>query len=138
MGRARISDLLVACLFLRSWAAAAEPAPAPVDMFGADSAKIVTWTAFSEKLTNLKKTATVEREPGQWNEYEIAARGGVVTLKINGRVVNQTEGCDVVPGKICLTSEGSEIHFRNVQITVFDRAGSRLPGGRARPILDGR
>lgn len=73
------------------------------------------------RLTNLKKTAAVEREPGQWNAYEIVARGGVVTLKINGQLVNQTSDCDAVPGKICLTAEGSEIHFRNVKISVLER-----------------
>ncbi len=72
-------------------------------------------------LTNLKKTEPSEREAGEWNHYEIVARGGEVTLKINHRVVNKTTSCDVVPGKICLTSEGSEIHFRNVKITVLDK-----------------
>ncbi len=73
------------------------------------------------RLTNLKKTEPSERKTGEWNDYEIVARGGKVTLKINGRVVNETANCDVVPGKICLTSEGSEIHFRNVKITVLDK-----------------
>jgi 3-keto-disaccharide hydrolase len=73
------------------------------------------------RLTNLKKTEPSERKAGEWNDYEIVARGGKVTLKINGRVVNETANCDVVPGKICLTSEGSEIHFRNVKITVLDK-----------------
>ncbi len=73
------------------------------------------------KLTNLKKTAASERKVGEWNRYEIVARGGKVTLKINGQVLNETTACDVVPGKICLTSEGSEIHFRNVRITVLDK-----------------
>ena len=72
-------------------------------------------------LTNLKKTEPTERKAGEWNQYEIVARGGKITLKINGRVVNETTDCDVVPGKICLTSEGSEIHFRNVRITPLDK-----------------
>ena len=72
-------------------------------------------------LTNLKKTDSVERKAGDWNQYEIVARGGTVTLKINGRVVNKTTDCDVLPGKICLTSEGSEIHFRNVRIVILDK-----------------
>lgn len=79
------------------------------------------------RLTNLKKTAAVEREPGQWNDYEIVAQGGVVTLKINGQVVNQTADCDVVPGKICLTAEGSEIHFRNARITVLKQPSVQPP-----------
>jgi hypothetical protein len=68
------------------------------------------------KLTNLKKTKAAEKPPGEWNLYEILAEGPVVTLKINGQVVNRATGCDVEPGKICLTSEGDEIHFRNIRL----------------------
>ena len=69
------------------------------------------------KLTNLKKTKDAEKKPGQWNLYEIIAKGDVVTLVINGQEVNRATGCDVAPGKICLTAEGDEIHFRNVRLT---------------------
>ncbi len=69
------------------------------------------------RLTNLAKTAMVERPAGEWNEYEIAVRGGKVTLTINGQVVNEAVECEVVAGAICLTSEGDEIHFRNVRLT---------------------
>ena len=68
------------------------------------------------KLTNLKKTKAAEKPPGEWNLYEILADGPVVTLKINGQVVNKATGCDVVPGKICITAEGDEIHFRNIRL----------------------
>jgi hypothetical protein len=68
------------------------------------------------KLTNLTKTHDAEKPPGEWNLYEIIADGPVVTLKINGQVVNRATGCDVVPGKICITSEGDEIHFRNIRL----------------------
>ena len=73
------------------------------------------------KLTNVKKTAALEKPPGQWNTYEIIARGDTVTLIINGQEVNRATGCDPDPGRICLTSEGSEIHFKNVVITAADR-----------------
>jgi len=68
------------------------------------------------KLTNLKKMKAAEKPPGEWNLYEIEADGPVVTLKINGQVVNRATGCDVVPGKICITAEGDEIHFRNIRL----------------------
>lgn len=71
-------------------------------------------------LTNLKKTQPAEHEAGQWNRYEITARGGKVTLKVNGQVVNETSSCDIVAGKICLTAEGSPIEFRNVTLSVFN------------------
>jgi len=73
------------------------------------------------KLTNVKKAKDAEKPPGQWNLYEIVADGDVVTLRINGQEVNRATGCDVVPGKICLTAEGDEIHFRNVRLAPVKR-----------------
>ncbi|UCE46751.1 MAG: DUF1080 domain-containing protein [Phycisphaerales bacterium] len=69
------------------------------------------------KLTNVKKTKAVEKPAGQWNTYEIIAEGDTVTLIINGEQVNRATGCDLDAGRICLTSEGSEIHFRNITLT---------------------
>jgi len=69
------------------------------------------------KLTNVKKSEPAEKPAGQWNRYKIVADGDTVTLIINGRQVNQATGCETTPGKILLTSEGNEIHFRNVRLT---------------------
>jgi hypothetical protein len=69
------------------------------------------------KLTNLKRTKDVEKRAGQWNTYEIVAEDDTVTLIINGEQVNKAIGCDLDAGRICLTSEGSEIHFRNITLT---------------------
>ena len=71
------------------------------------------------KLTNLKKTQTLEKPAGQWNTYEIVAQGEIVTLTINGEEVNRATRCTAEPGKICLTSEGDEIHFRNISLEVI-------------------
>ena len=73
------------------------------------------------KLANLKKTAAVEKPAGEWNRYEIVVRGDTVTLTINGREVNRATGCDCVPGKICLTAEGDEYFFRNVELIPAER-----------------
>ena len=69
------------------------------------------------KLTNLKKIKALENPQGEWNTYEIIAEGATVTLIINGEEVNRAAGCDINPGRICLTSKGSEIQFRNVLVT---------------------
>ncbi len=86
----------------------------------AEQSKSLTHPQFGQ-LTNVAKAATMEKPAGQWNRYEIVARGGVVTLSINGREVNQATGCDAVPGKICLTAEGDEYYFRNVEIIAGER-----------------
>lgn len=64
-----------------------------------------------------RRTHTAERPVGEWNEYEIILNKGDVVLIVNGEEVNRATGVEEVPGKICLQSEGVEIHFRNVRLT---------------------
>lgn len=78
--------------------------------------KVVETSPFG-KLTNLKRSVAAVHPPGQWNRYEILAQGGTVILRINGREVNRAVDCDAVAGPICLTSEGDEIHFRDIVLT---------------------
>ena len=79
------------------------------------------------KLTNLKRIADLEKPAGQWNQYEIIARGPIVILRVNGQEANRATGCDVRAGKVCLTAEGDEIHFRNVTLQPLDQAGRLRP-----------
>lgn len=69
------------------------------------------------KLTNVKRTQAFEKPAGQWNTYQIISKADTVTLIVNGTEVNKATGCTPNKGKICLTAEGSEIHFRNINIT---------------------
>jgi hypothetical protein len=66
---------------------------------------------------NTKKTSANEKPIGEWNEYEIVVDHGTVILKVNGKELNRATDCEEVPGKICLQSEGAEIHFRNIRLT---------------------
>jgi hypothetical protein len=74
------------------------------------------------KLTNLPRGKVELNPAGQWNRYEIIADRGTVTLVINGRQVNRATQCDEESGPILLTSEGDEIHFRDVKIQARDGA----------------
>ena len=67
------------------------------------------------------RTKTNEKPIGEWNEYEITVVGGMVSLKVNGEVLNEGTNAEEVPGKIALQSEGSEIHFRNIRLTPIKR-----------------
>jgi hypothetical protein len=58
-----------------------------------------------------------EKEPGQWNAYEITVAGDKLTVVLNGELVNEASGCEILAGPIGLQSEGGEIHFRNIQLT---------------------
>lgn len=68
------------------------------------------------KLTGVSKIKGNEKEPGQWNTYDITLKGGDLTLIVNGEKVNEAHGLDIIPGKIGLQSEGGEIHFRTVKL----------------------
>lgn len=73
------------------------------------------------KLTFLKRMKAVAKPAGQWNDYEIRVKGQTATLRLNGQVVNEATGCDVVAGPILLTSENDKIQFRNIQLTSMDK-----------------
>ena len=64
-----------------------------------------------------KKHETNEKQPGQWNVYDIICKDDTIKLYINGLLQNSATGTSVNSGKIGLQSEGSPIEFRNVTIT---------------------
>ena len=53
---------------------------------------------------------------GEWNYYDVVCVDGTVKLSINGKFVNSIRDSSVRKGYLCLESEGSEIHFRNIRI----------------------
>jgi hypothetical protein len=53
---------------------------------------------------------------GEWNHYRVESRDGKITLAVNGKVVSGGSNCNPRKGYICLESEGSECHFRNIRI----------------------
>lgn len=58
----------------------------------------------------------VEKEVGEWNQYEIMCKGDTITLVVNGQKVNEGTGAEATKGKILLQSEGAPIVFRNIEI----------------------
>lgn len=70
---------------------------------------------------NARKTHHAERPAGEWNAYEIIVDQGQVILKVNGQEVNRAWDVEEIAGKICLQSEGQEIHFRNIRLAPIFR-----------------
>lgn len=69
---------------------------------------------------HLNLTDNSEKPIGEWNTYEIIAKGDELTLKVNGDLVNHASKCSVTKGAICLQSEGAEVHFRNIKLTTAE------------------
>ncbi|HEX9793309.1 MAG TPA: sulfatase-like hydrolase/transferase [Planctomycetota bacterium] len=63
---------------------------------------------------------------GEWNHYRVTARNGTLKLEVNG--VEVAGGYDIRPrkGYLCLESEGSEVHFRNLRIRELPPSGAPL------------
>lgn len=53
---------------------------------------------------------------GEWNVYDVVCVDGTVKLAINGKFVNSIRNSSMRKGYLCLESEGSEVHFRNIRI----------------------
>ncbi len=53
---------------------------------------------------------------GEWNHYRVECCDGVLKLAVNGKVVSGGSRCSPRKGYLCLESEGSECHFRNLRI----------------------
>ncbi len=83
------------------------------------------------------------RPSPEWNHYRLVADRGQLQLAVNGKEV--TVGRDCVPRKgfLCLESEGSECHFRNLRIkelpasnTPPDQTANPYEG--FQPLFDGK
>jgi hypothetical protein len=69
------------------------------------------------ELINVSKMEAAENPAGQWNSYKIVADGANVTLIVNGQVVNKATRTNKTGGKICITSEGTGIEFKDIKIS---------------------
>ena len=65
---------------------------------------------------------------GRWNHYRVESRDGHISLAVNGKVVTKASECNPRKGYICLESEGSEVHFRNIRV-------KELPSSNPPPYL---
>jgi hypothetical protein len=68
----------------------------------------------------LKKSASAEKPPGEWNRMRIRCEGEKVTVWVNGTLMNEGTGLSATRGAICLQCEGGEIHFRKIELTPIE------------------
>lgn len=75
------------------------------------------------------------RPSPEWNHYRVTCSNGVVKLAVNGAVVSGGSNCLPRKGYICLESEGSECHFRNIRLREWP-SGNPPPAEVARTADD--
>lgn len=61
----------------------------------------------------------IEKPAGEWNHYRIVCDRDMVTVEVNGILMNEAKSLSLTAGAIGLQSEGSPIEFRNITIKPF-------------------
>jgi hypothetical protein len=67
------------------------------------------------------------RPAPEWNHYRVSCRDGVIELEVNGAKVSGGTQAAPRKGYLCLESEGSEVHFRNLKILELAPSEPPLP-----------
>ena len=74
------------------------------------------------------------RAPGEWNTYELTARGQAISLWANGAVTSEMT-VEVRHGYFGLEGEGFRIEFRNLKLRVLEAQASRATPTRRSSML---
>jgi hypothetical protein len=72
---------------------------------------------------------------GEWNHYRVVCNDGVLKLSVNGKEVSGGSECKPRKGYICLESEGSECHFRNIRLRELPSTASRATRATGSPRI---
>jgi hypothetical protein len=81
---------------------------------------------------------------GEWNHYRVTCADGTIRLEVNGKEVSGATEVWPRKGYLCLESEGSEVHFRNLRIRELPGAAPPIAAEASaevdrgfRPLYDG-
>jgi hypothetical protein len=86
------------------------------DVFAIQGASFVPDRPHPAKWMRCLPSENRVRGAGEWNHYRVTSRDGSIKLEVNGREVSGGTECRPRKGYLCLESEGSECHFRNLRI----------------------
>lgn len=79
---------------------------------------------FFEELIDTRGKDDVASPLGEWTRVECICRGSTITIKINGKTVNECFDVKPAAGKILLQTEGHEVFFRNLEIRTLESTKS--------------
>jgi hypothetical protein len=96
------------------------------DVFPVNGAKMTPTGRISKTGGRSFPLEDRSKKSPEWNHYRLVANQGVLRLSVNGKEVTVGKDCAPRKGYLCLESEGSECHFRNLRIR-------ELPSTQPRP-----
>jgi len=73
-----------------------------------------------------KMNPSNEKPAGEWNTMEVICKSNTIEVSVNGLLQNKATGISDSKGHICLQSEGKNIEFRNVFLTLIPREKNRV------------
>ncbi len=74
------------------------------------------------------------RAPGEWNTYELTARGRLISLWVNGAVTGETT-VELLRGYFGLEAEGFRVEFRHLKLKVLETQVARATPSRRSSML---
>lgn len=86
------------------------------ELFGVGGVKTIPDNPRGERSKSVENRC---KGKGEWNTYDVVCVDGTIKLSVNGKFVNGISKSSKSSGYICLESEGSEIHFRNMHVVVL-------------------
>ncbi|MEO6316039.1 MAG: DUF1080 domain-containing protein [Chitinophagaceae bacterium] len=91
------------------------------DFWMIDSATIVVdgMRTVPKNFASSKKKLDAEKPVGEWNRVEVIADHGKLTHIVNGKVVNEATDASLTNGRIIIQSEGAEIYYRKIALSVL-------------------
>lgn len=82
------------------------------------------------------ESGDIEKPPGEWNTLECTCLGDLISVRLNGKLVNEARTTDMQgrptlhKGKIMLQSEKAEIFFREILLQPLPAPAATRPTGR--------
>lgn len=65
----------------------------------------------------------VESKPGEWTTVECICDGSRITIRVNGKLVNEVTDVRPAQGRILIQCEGSELFVRRFELKPLDQKG---------------
>jgi hypothetical protein len=94
--------------WVQAQVAHAEKGPVVGDLFG-----VIPIDGKDQRFEELQKAPTRSKPPGEWNTYEIVAKGKDLSLWVNGAVTSRYAGCTLPRGHLGIQAEFAAYEIRS-------------------------
>ena len=91
-------------------------AAVPAQFLRSAAQRLKSHTFSDVTIVNVAKVQATVDTGNRWNTMEIVARGGKMTVRVNGTLVSEGEDRKFARGPIALQYGGGDVRFRKVEV----------------------